>query len=196
MERIYAFLPSILAIICIVCIGVVAHARIVNRLGIGNLNSVEWWMKNQRKVRWITYVPLVCVAGPAFEELIFRAPFIIAFSAVSSAAWYAIFISSVIFSLTHWFGDKINMREIISARENGEHKSDYVDAEKKRIYAEQRKKTILTRKTLHVVLTLPVGILAAYYGIKYQSIWVAFGIHSAWNLIVAPIANPILRRVV
>ena len=82
------------------------------------------------------------------------------------------------------------MPEILSAKENGNHKSDDVEAEVNRLNAEEGK-MIMVRKVLHVVFTLPLGILAGYYGIKYQSVWVAFGIHSVWNLIM-PAVLPIL----
>ena len=189
MERIYAFLPSVLVIACIAGATFLYSKWVVKRFG-DNFKSVEWHKKNQWKVIWTVGIPLTNVWAPAVEELIFRAPLIIAFSAVSSIAWYGVFASSGLFALSHWFGKKIWMPEILSARENGNHKSDDVVAEVNRLNAEEGK-MIMVRKVLHVVFTLPLGILAGYYGIKYQSIWVAFGIHSVWNLIM-PVVLPIL----
>ncbi|OGZ58328.1 MAG: hypothetical protein A2827_03780 [Candidatus Spechtbacteria bacterium RIFCSPHIGHO2_01_FULL_43_30] len=155
---------------------------VIKRFG-DNFKSTEWHKKNQWRVIWTVGTPLTNVWAPAVEELIFRAPLIIAFGAMSSVAWYGVFVSSGLFALSHWFGNKIWMPEILSARENGDHKSDDVVAEVDRLHQKAGRR-ILVQKVLHVVLTFPLGILAGYYGIKYQSIWVSFGIHSAWNLIM------------
>lgn len=183
MERIYALLPSILVLACIAGATLLYLKWVIKHFGENNIKSVEWNKKNEWRIVWTVTMPLISVWAPAFEEIIFRAPLIIAFSAVSSVAWYGIFASSGLFAIGHWFEKKIWMPEILSARENGEHKSDDVVAEINRLYQEKRK-MILVRKVLHVIFTLPLGILAGYYGIKYQSIWVAFGIHSVWNLIM------------
>lgn len=75
------------------------------------------------------------------------------------------------------------MLEIFSARKSNQHKIDDVVAEIDRLHQKHRKEIVI-RKALHVVCTLLLGILLGYYGIKYQSVWVAFGIHTAWNLIM------------
>ena len=182
MERIYAFLPSVLIIAVIGGATFLYLKWVVKRFG-DNFKSVEWHKQNQWKVTWTVGTPLINVWAPAVEELIFRAPLIIAFSAISSVAWYGVFASSGLFALLHWFGKKIWIPEILSAKENGNHKSDDMEAEINRLHMEEGK-MIMVYKVLHVVFALPVGILAGYYGIKYQSVWVAFGIHSVWNLIM------------
>lgn len=189
MERIYVFLPSVLILACIAGATLFYLKWITKYFG-NNFKSVEWHEKNKWKVVWTVGAPLTNVWGPAVEELIFRAPLIIAFSAVSSVAWYGIFASSGLFAFIHWLGKKILMPDILSARENGNHKSDDVVTEMNRLHQEEGK-MIMVRKVLHIVFTLPLGILAGYYGIKYQSIWVAFGIHSIWNLIM-PAVLPLL----
>lgn len=189
MERIYVFLPSVLVIVCIAGATLLYLKWVIKRFG-DNFKSVEWHKKNQRKVVWTVGTPMINVWEPAVEELIFRAPLIIAFGTMSSVAWYGVFASSVLFALSHWFGKKIWIPEILSAKENGNHKSDDMVAEMNRLHAEEGK-MIMVRKVLHVVFTLPLGILAGYYGIKYQSVWVAFGIHSVWNLIM-PAVLPFL----
>ena len=178
--------------ICIAGATILYLRWVIKRFG-DNFKSVEWHKKNQLKVAWTVGTPLINVWAPAVEELIFRAPLIIVFGAMSSAAWYGIFVSSGLFALSHWFGKKIWMPEIISARENGNYESDDVTTEVNRLSAEGGK-MIMARKALHVVFTLPLGILAGYYGIKYQSVWVAFGIHSAWNLVM-PVVFPILLSI-
>jgi len=182
VERIYLFLPSILFITCIAGITHLYIRLVIKRFG-DNFKSVEWHEKNERKVSWMLGTPTNNVLAPAMEELIFRAPLIIAFSAMSSVAWYGIFASSGIFALMHWLGKKIWMPDILSARENSDHKTDDMVVEVNRLHQEKGRE-IMVRKVLHVILMLPLGILTGYYGIKYQSIWVAFGIHSIWNLIM------------
>lgn len=189
MERIYAFLPSVLVIACVAGATLLYKKWVIKRFG-DNFKSVEWHKKNQWKVMWTVGMPLTNVWAPAVEELIFRAPLIVAFSAMSSVAWYGVFASSGLFALSHWFGKKIGMLDILSAKENGNHKSDDVVAEMNRLHTEKGK-MIMVRKVLNVVCTLPLGILAGYYGIKYQSVWVAFGIHLVWNLVM-PAVLPLL----
>lgn len=190
MERIYAFLPSVLVITCIAGVALLYVRWNIKRFG-DNFKSVEWQKKNQWVVIWTVGTPLANVWAPAVEELLFRAPLIIMFGAMSSAAWYGIFTSSGLFALLHLLGKKIYIAEILSSREDGDHESDDIEVEMNRLHQEAGTTTILVRKALHVVITFPLGILAGYYGIKYQSIWVAFWIHSAWNLIM-PIVLPIL----
>jgi len=185
VERIYAFLPSIVTLACIAVTTRLYLWWVVKRFG-KNFKSVNWHKKNELRVVSMFGTPLVYVFAPALEELIFRAPIIVAFSTVSSVAWYGIFVSSGLFALAHWRGKKVWMSEILS----GNHKSDDVAEEMNRFHAEAGK-MIMARKAFQVTVTLFLGILAGYYGIKYQSIWVAFGIHVAWN-IVAPTAFIVL----
>lgn len=189
VERIYAFLPSILILAVIAGATSLYLKWITKRFG-DNLKSVEWLTNNQWKAFWAIGMPGANVGGPAVEELIFRAPLIIAFSAMSSVAWYGVFASSTVFALLHWPGKKILMPDILSTKENGDHKSDDIEAEIHRLHTENGE-MILRRKMFHVIFAFPVGILTGYYGIKYQSVWVAFGIHSAWNFVM-PIVLPIL----
>lgn len=173
---------------CIVGATIFYVKRVITRFG-DNFKSVEWQKNNRMKVFWTLSIPLT-VLSPAVDELIFRVPLIIAFGAISSVAWYGVFASSGLFALSHWFGKKIRMSEIIYAKENGNHKSDDVVAEINRLHTKEGK-IIMARRVLHVVLALPLGILTGYYGIKYQSVWVAFGIHFVWNFVI-PVVVPIL----
>ncbi len=186
MERIYALLPSVLVLACIAGATLLYLKWIIKRFGESNFKSVEWYEKNKWKVGWTIGTPLANVWAPAVEEIIFRAPLIIAFSAVSSVAWGGILASSGLFAIAHWSGKKIWMPEILFARESGDHKSDDVVTEINRLHQKEGK-MIMVRKVLHVIFAFLLGILAGYYSIKYQSIWVAFGIHSLWNLIVPAI---------
>ena len=113
-----------------------------------------------------------------------------AFGAISSEAWRGIYAAGAAFALTHWFGKKIPFVEVLSAQKNGDCESDDLKSEINRISQKLGKKTIMARKAFHVVTSSPLGILTGYYGIKHQSVWVAVGIHSAWNLVM-PIIVPI-----
>jgi len=179
------FLPSILVIACIASATLLYLKWIVKRFG-DKFKSVEWREKNKWKFFWIVGLPNRGLGSPFVEELFFRAPLIIAFSAMSSFAWYGVLASSCLFSLSHWFGKKISMPEILSKRENSNHKSDDIETEIERLHQDKGKE-IVVRRMLHMFFSLILGILAGYYGIKYQSIWVSVGIHSAWNLIMAEI---------
>jgi len=193
VERMYVFLPSVLIIACIAGVAFLCAKLFIKRFG-DNFKSVEWHEKNQWRVAWTVSTPLINVWAPAVEEIIFRAPLIIAFSAISSFAWYGIFASSGLFALIHWFGKKIWMPEILSAREKDNQASDDVVAEVNRLHTEKGK-TIIIRKVFHVVFAFPLAILAGYYGIKYQSVWVAFSIHLVWNLFM-PIVSMLFTLLV
>ncbi|MDP3770051.1 MAG: CPBP family intramembrane metalloprotease [bacterium] len=180
MEKIYAFLPSIVILACIAGVTFVYVKLVIRRFG-DDFKSIEWREKNKWKLTWMVGTPMSNVFAPTAEELIFRAPLIIAFSTMSSAAWYGLFASSVLFAMAHWRGKKISMQDILSVQDN--EKSDDLKREVNQFYQEHRKE-IMMRKILNVVFTLPLGILAGYYGIMYQSIWLSSGIHLVWNLII------------
>jgi len=100
VERIYIFLPSILALACIAGIAFLYLKWIARRLG-DNFTNEEWREKNVAKILLTVGAPTYYVFAPAVEELIFRAPLIILFGAMTSFAWYGILISSVLFALMH-----------------------------------------------------------------------------------------------
>jgi membrane protease YdiL (CAAX protease family) len=50
----------------------------------------------------------------------------------------------------------------------------------------------IKKSWLQVVLAFIFSVLAGYFGVKYQSIWLSVGIHFAWNLIM-PIVIPTLQ---
>ncbi len=182
MERIYTFFPSVITIACIAGATHLYLKWIVKYYG-DNFKSVAWLQQNQTRVIWTVGRPLAIVYGPMVEELIFRAPLIIAFSALSATAWYGIYASSAVFALIHWRGKKIFVDAVINAREEGTQQSDDVLKEVDRL-SEENKRRVLISKISQVLFTFVLGVLAAYYGIKYQSIWIAVGIHAVWNLFV------------
>lgn len=181
-DRIHQFLPSILIIGSISVFTYIYLKVAIKRIG-PSWKSIEWHSQNKWKVTWLIGTPVCNVWAPTAEELVFRAPLIIAFGALSPSAWIGILASSVVFGAVHWFGKKINILEILSKKESGGIKSDDFEAEVAKIEASEAKR-IHVQRILHVLTTILLGILSGYYGIKYQSIWVSVGIHSLWNFVM------------
>ena len=50
------------------------------------------------------------------------------------------------------------------------------------------------------MVTFSMGMVACYFGIRYQSLWVCFGIHAVWNLatllMLVPIVSILLGLIV
>ena|SRR3989344_3700349 len=193
IDRIMQFLPSILVIASIAISTFIYLKVVIKKIGPA-WKSVEWHSKNKWKVIWLVGAPAVNVWAPTAEELIFRAPIIIAFGTMSSSAWIGILISSAVFGAIHWFGKKINILEILSEKEAGNIKTDNLDTELSELEATQSKRVRIQR-IAHVFTTMPLGVLSGYYGIKYQSIWVSVSIHAIWNLVM-PIILPLFVLIV
>jgi len=193
-ERVYEFLPSVLMLAAIAAVASLYRQCIKKKFG-DNLNSVTWIEKNKWKSFFLYYVPAVAVGGPALEELGFRAPLIIAFDGMSSsAAWYALLVSSAIFGLFH-FGAVIMFSEISSEKDSGNSQSDNLEEMVESIRI-KKGKMILLQKILRVGAASLSGVFIGYYGISCQSIWVCFGIHSLWNLTMPVLVNIIVPLVV
>lgn len=187
-DRIKEFLPSILILVSIVMVTFI-YLKLLSSRWKDNLKSIEWLKKNQWKAVLLIGSPAVYILAPTLEELICRLPLIIIFSGISSNAWWGILVSSSFFALIHYSGNKITLQEAIQMKESGRAKSNDLrvvteDIEKLQI------RRIKIQRLVHVIVVFPLGILAGYYGIKYQSIWLSVGIHFAWNLIV-PVILPI-----
>lgn len=192
-DRIMQFLPSISIITSMAVFTFVYLKVVIKKIGPA-WKSVEWHSKNEWKVIWLVGIPAMYVWAPTAEELIFRAPLIMAFETISSSAWVGILASSVVFGAIHWFGKKISILEIISEKKSGNTKTDNLDSELSELETTQAKRVRIQR-ILHVFTTIPLGILSGYYGIKYQSIWVSVGIHATWNIVI-PIILPLFALIV
>ncbi|MBI2670313.1 MAG: CPBP family intramembrane metalloprotease [Candidatus Yanofskybacteria bacterium] len=181
-ERITGFLPSILILTCIAGLTSL-YLKLVTKHLLKNLKKIEWYEKNQLKFECLLGIPAIYIFVPIQEELIFRAPLILIFSGINGNAWTGILVSAFAFATSHYFGNQIKLFD-------GQVKTDDIKtgiAEIEKMEAQQ----IKIRRLLHVVCTFPLGVLAGYYGIKYQSIWISVGIHSVWNLLM-PILMPLL----
>lgn len=59
----------------------------------------------------------------------------------------------------------------------------------------QKKQKSRVTRILNTLCVFPLGVAAGFYGITYQSLWVAVGIHLAWNLVM-PLIMVILGAIV
>lgn len=95
------------------------------------------------------------IVGPAHEEILFRSWLIILCREVPEIKWYALTASSAVFSYCHW--------------KNGVHK----------IMRPGDK----TAQKMSTLMSFIYGMIIGYFGIKFESIWLAFGIHALINCI-------------
>jgi membrane protease YdiL (CAAX protease family) len=177
MEKLYFYLPTILSVASLAGL-VWVYMYIIKRYLKDKLSSVEYVTKNQFWLSWIYATPAIALFAPLVEELIFRMPLILLFDTNSAGKQWAIIGSSLIFGCIHLYGNKITMLDFIGR----EPKSDDLKTEINEIVIENSGWKILARKIWNAVATFGLGIALAHYAIESQSIWVAIGIHAAWNL--------------
>ena len=187
MDRLEFFLPSVLAIASIAGFSFLILFLIRRRFK-EEFKSLKWLEEQRWKTCFWFSCLYVYVFAPAIEELLFRGPLIIWVQPESPLVWHYTTLSAIIFSLVHWRGHKISIRELFDIKHRRDRTSDDLEAEVKRL-KEKESRLVLTRKITQTIITFPLGLLAGYYGVKYQSIWVSIGIHSMWNLFM-PIAFP------
>ena len=188
MERIGHFLFSLLLMGSITA-ALWIYQIVMRRRWKKELDSIAWWKENRWKAFWRLLGPEIHLLLPFREELIFRAPLIIAFGFLSPHAWIAVLLVATVFAALHsLLGKKLTLSEVFSEHEKRHLETDSLK-ETISFLKEAKKKEIRIRRLLHPVLILPLGILTGYYGIQYQSIWVAVGIHVFWNLL--PILFPL-----
>lgn len=161
MERIRLFLPSILII---TSIAAATNLYLWRTNKAFELKGIDWVKAHAWACLWKLKAPTLFVWAPTAEELVYRAPIIVIFSAMSENAWYGVIASGVLFGLTH-------------LKNQGEEIDQLFEEDGGR-YAK------IAFKLLHVIITMCMGMLCGYYGIQYQSIWVSVGLHAAWNLFV------------
>lgn len=186
MERVLHFLPSLLIVSGVSLFMIFYHGVLLPRwLGKENTkNEVwmkEWRRKNKLKSFFMISAPLLYVYAPFFEELIFRAPIIIAFPIISDYAWLGIIISSIAFAITH--SSKKYAVKIADESLYGSPKAivDY-----------SRESLIKKVRVVRLFSSFISGTLAGYFGIAYQSLYVSVGVHMAWNLLIPEIVIPTL----
>lgn len=169
-ERLQQFTLSILIV---TSIGIIAITHAENSLNalIKAGKTVGDIQDTQTKVGFLKNIifPTVVVYAPTIEEVMFRLPLILAFSTINRQSLHVIVISGLLFGLHHITNPGSTFRELpddlplsaIKNRENDE--------------------KIGFRNYYQVVMTSILGILAGYFSVKFQSIWVAVAIHVLWN---------------
>ena len=125
-ERFFQFLPSI-AILASIAIATLIYLRLISRRFRERTKSIKWCKENHWKIIWLIKMPLLYVWAPVAEELLFRAPLVVIFSDLSGNAWLGIWISGLLFSLVHYFGNKITLFEVLLSKERGDIKTDSLE---------------------------------------------------------------------
>lgn len=189
MDRFRLFLPSLIPIATIGIAAWLYHFWFSKRFS-QELGSVAWIRENQKILSSAYATPAAWVQGPFLEELIFRAPLVIIFQSVSRLSWPWIVLSALAFGLIHWRGNKLTLEELTDDQEVDGVLTDNLQEIIRRIEPKHRKE-IAKRRVAHCLIASVLGIIAGFYSVKYQSIWLAVGIHAAWNF-----CNPIQLLVV
>ncbi|MBI4143059.1 CPBP family intramembrane metalloprotease [Candidatus Uhrbacteria bacterium] len=134
------------------------------------------WLK-ARPVRSVLFaMPWTLCFGPATEELLFRAPLIACFGHMTSMAWTVLVTTSIAFGLFHTFDEFVPLT-LACASDSGD--------------SAPARGQIVAMRIFRGVATTGLAILAGYYGITRQSLFMSFGIHAAWNA-----AIPIVQIIV
>lgn len=189
MERIGQFLPS-LVLLGSITAALQIYQMVMRRRWKKELDSIAWWKASRKEAFWRLSGPEIYFLMPLREELVFRAPLIIAFGFLSSYAWIAVLLIGTVFAVTHSLGKKLTISEVL--REHKERQIETDSLKETVSFLEGvMKKEIRIRRLLQPLFIFPLGILTGYYGIQYQSLWLVVGIHVLWNLLF-PILFPIL----
>lgn len=187
VERILSFLPSILGLLSLAVVGFFLPRIIVKRLGVENFKSIGWQKKNRFKVASLKDSQAY-LFGPAREELIFRLPLVVAFSALSTQAWVGILVSAVIFAAVHvpGFRQRLNLGKLGSKMMMEEKKTqtDDIDTELREIDRSTTKNYFVIITTVRVASAFAAGIWLGYLGITNQSILLPFVVHIVLNIIL------------
>lgn len=180
MDKLLEFLPSLIGLACIALISWFFLWRMSKKYK-EELKSITWCRENKKKIFLTMTIPLGYLYAPALEELIFRAPLVLFFDNISDLAWQGIFVSATLFGICHWGKNTMIPSSLFVKSDSGEQVSDSLEEEIKRLQ-ETNKKIVLVQRVVHVSISFGVGVMIGYYSIVYQSIWVAFLIHSLWNI--------------
>lgn len=159
-----------------------------NIIGFDKYNSVAWNMEH----RWVrSAIGLIgaLIWAPLAEEFIFRMPLLLAFDSLTTTAWIFIVILGCVFGFGHWSRTSSSMGPVYKARKNGEHESDNVKSEKKRIYDQTPSKN-LKWNIAKASQSCCTGALYGYLVVHFQNIWYSVALHFAWNLLMPLVLVP------
>ncbi len=180
MQLLLRLLPSI---VTLALIGLVGHfySLVVNKRYKERFNSIEWLETHSWMPGVIIAAPAQYLFGPAVEELVFRLPTIVLADNFPSYKWYFIGVTTLVFSICHWHGTKIDLDELLSINFRREKKLDNLTELIKVVEIEKRD-LVIKRKILRVLVACVSGFVFTYFGVAYQSLWLSFILHSMWNL--------------
>jgi len=181
LERLLDFLPQIIVLFTIGVASIVA-SKILEKLWLKGIakdkrKMIEWCKENKLKAA-VGFIIGAYLYAPTVEELIFRAALIVIFPAISGYAWLGIILSGLAFGLLHAFDDYVKIFKTSLAVGNPKHENESVTEESK---AKINGKVI---RIYRGISTGGMGILIGYFGIKYQSLYLASAIHAGWNLLM------------
>lgn len=195
-ERFQALLPSILIVASVAGAAKIYLWFITKRFA-RELNSVSWVRAHPMKGYLFVGLPLASIFAPTCEELAFRLPLIIGFEDVTKAgALIAIFISSLLFGLTHYANAaKLYISSQVFNWDPGDIETDDIKVE-----VDRRMRRLSTAQRIGIgvsrmIVATSIGLALGYYAIVSQSLWRCVGLHSVWNLVI-PIVIQILVTVV
>lgn len=183
LERVQMFLTQILGVGGIAGLTLIYLFVIKKTMG-DKLKSISWLNQNKLKLFFLAGAPTSFIYAPTLEELIFRAPLIVAFDRMSANAWIGIAISAAAFGLIHLNSPMVYTflaSDLDGQRERGTLSTDDIETEMARIKEEKASKVRVFLWIKVAVMAL-VGVPLAYYGIRYQSLWVSVGLHAAVNI--------------
>lgn len=181
MELFVRLLPSIVVLSVIAGIGKL-YFWLINKFLHDQVNSAEWIQSHGLFTTLCLGFPLQIIVGPAIEELCFRTPTILLAGYFPSFKWAFILLSTTVFACAHWFGKKLLVEELVASDARSKHSIDNLDDLGEIVEFEKRNE-IIKRKFLHVLFAFFPGFLLSYFGVKYQSLWISYGLHAVWNLI-------------
>ncbi|MFA6537321.1 MAG: CPBP family intramembrane glutamic endopeptidase [Patescibacteria group bacterium] len=194
MDRVMMFLFPMICFLGLFLLGKCYEKFFIMKKCKEKIRSIAWVNRNKVKA-YLIAMPLFVISGPAIEELIFRAPLLIFFDEISTNAWWAIIFSGAIFALLHYFNNKVSFSDLVMRQNDDNVQSDNMLNEIKRVGNEMSRWDFFGRKVFPVVVAFSLGVLIAYLGIAYQSLWLCLLVHGAWNLIM-PTVLPILLLIV
>lgn len=151
--------------------------------GVEHVNDKQWFESHKRRVLFFVGFPAIMMLALG-EELVFRAPLILAFESWNREAWPWVALSSIVFGLIH-YGD--HMFAAMRTWSSGESVKDETGAEindyRKRLQIVKGSMVVpRVARIARMCVTGCTGFGFAYVGITWQSIYLAAGTHFVWNI--------------
>lgn len=180
IAKFWLFCPQIVVLLCIGLVGYLIVKLIYWKIGKDKYNDQEW-VQNNKKKAVIPYFLIILICAPALEEVVFRLPLIIFFDSLSSLSWIFIVLSSALFSFYHNKNALIYAVSRKRSKVYKENKTNLSPEEAEQSLDHDEKKEMKFQKYFIHVSTFLMGVIAAYFGIKYQSLYLTALIHFIWN---------------